>query len=123
MSFDGCRIADGGTANLVPVNTGVVKPKPLTITAQPNTKVYDSTKSAAATPLATGLVGTDTITATEMYDNHNVGTGKTLSVSPGYTVNDGNLGLNYCSTDIFNANNGCVVGDGGRSSWSPTLPA
>ncbi|HPN09668.1 MAG TPA: YDG domain-containing protein [Syntrophales bacterium] len=67
----------------------------LTITAQTNTKTYDGTKLASATPICTGLQAGDTVTGlTEAYDTKNAGTGKTLTVT-GYTVNDGNSGNNY----------------------------
>src|SRR5262249_13681270 len=60
--------------------------------------------------VVTGLKGSDTVTGlSETYDNKNAGSGKTLSVSPSYTVNDGNGGLNYCSADIAN----CLVANGG----------
>ncbi|HEX4949105.1 MAG TPA: YDG domain-containing protein [Blastocatellia bacterium] len=81
---------------------GVISQAPLTITAATNTKGYDGTTSAAATPTASGLKGTDMVTgASEAYDTPNVGTGKTLSVT-GYTVNDGNGGNNYSVTTVPN---------------------
>src|SRR6266705_1740439 len=80
--------------------TGAISAKALTITAQTNNKTYDSTTSAAAVPVVTGLVGTDTVTGkSETYDTANVGVGKTLSVSA-YTVNDGNSGGNYTVTTV-----------------------
>src|SRR5437899_6972841 len=80
--------------------TGVITAKALTITAQTNSKTYDSTTSAAAVPVVVGLVGTDTVTGkAETYDTANVGAGKTLSVSA-YTVNDGNSGGNYTVTTM-----------------------
>lgn len=83
---------------LVPNTSGVITRAPLTITAATNTKVYDATTSAAATPTVSGLKGTDTVTGlSETYDNKNAGTGKTLSVVS-YTVNDGNGGGNYTVT-------------------------
>ena len=67
----------------------------LTITAAANTKTYDGSTSAAATPTASGLQGSDSVTGlAETYDTKDAGTGKTLSVSA-YTVNDGNAGGNY----------------------------
>jgi hypothetical protein len=45
------------------------------------------------------LQGSDTVTGlSETYDTPAVGTGKTLTVSPGYVVNDGNSGANYAVT-------------------------
>src|SRR5204862_5980857 len=62
--------------------TGVISAKALTITAQTNSKTYDSTTSAAAVPVVVGLVGSDTVTGkAETYDTANAGVGKTLSVS------------------------------------------
>src|SRR5205823_12440001 len=78
------------TVTTVADTTGVISAKALTITAQTNSKTYDSTTSAAAVPVVVGLVGSDTVTGkAETYDTANAGVGKTLSVSA-YTVNDGN---------------------------------
>src|SRR5207253_2715998 len=83
------------TVTTVADSTGVISANALTITAQTNTKTYDSTTSAAAIPVVVGLVGSDTVTGkAETYATANAGVGKTLSVSA-YTVNDGNGGGNY----------------------------
>jgi uncharacterized protein YfiM (DUF2279 family) len=75
---------------------------PLTITATANTKIYDGTTDASATPTISGLQGSDTVTGlAEAYDTKNVGAGKTLSVSA-YTVNDGNNGNNYIVSTVAN---------------------
>lgn len=103
----GYTVNDGNSGNnynvtTVPDTTGVISKAPLTITAVANTKVYDATTSAIATPTTSGLQGSDTVTGlSETYDNHHVGTGKTLSVA-GYTVNDGNGGNNYPVTTVPN---------------------
>src|SRR5438552_5973281 len=92
----------GGNYTVTTVNdtTGVISAKALTITAQTNSKTYDSTTTAAAVPVVVGLVGCDTVTGkAETYDTANVGVGKTLSVSA-YTVNDGNSGGNYTVTTV-----------------------
>jgi hypothetical protein len=93
--------ADAGNYNLTnasDTDTADITAAPLTITAQTNSKVYDSNISAAALPVVTGLQGTDTVSdLAEVYDNANVDTGKTLAVSA-YTVNDGNGGANYAVT-------------------------
>ena len=70
------------------------------MTAATNTKIYDGTTSAAATPTITSgtLQGTDNAAFTEVYDTKNVGTGKTLT--PSGTVNDGNGGNNYAYTFV-----------------------
>jgi hypothetical protein len=99
-------VSDGNGGNNYAVTfhnvaTGVIDKASLTITAATNTKIYDSTTSAAAAPTTSGLQGTDTVTGlSETYDTKNVGTGKTLSVSAGYTVNDGNSGNNYTVTPV-----------------------
>src|SRR5204863_179490 len=82
--------------------TGVINARGLTVTAATNTKAYDSTTSAAATPtISVGVLqGTDTANFTEVYSNKNVGTGKTLT--PAGTVNDGNGGGNYAVTFVAN---------------------
>src|SRR5947209_17006836 len=81
-------------------NIGTITAKALTITAQTNSKTYDSTMAAAAVPVVVGLVGSDTVTGkAETYDTANAGVGKTLSVSA-YTVNDGNSGGNYTVTTV-----------------------
>src|SRR5207249_3306072 len=88
------------TVTTVTDATGVISAKALTITAQTNSKTYDSTTSAAAIPVVVGLVGGDTVTGkAETYDTANAGVGKTLSVSA-YTVNDGNSGGNYTVTTV-----------------------
>ncbi len=73
----------------------------ITITAEPNIKIYDGDITASTTPTVSGLQGsTDTVTGlAETYDTKNVGTGKTLSVSA-YTVNDGNTGGNYAVSTV-----------------------
>ena len=92
--------ADAGNyvVNSTAATTASITPAALTITAVTNTKTYDGTVSAAATPTVTGLVGGDTATnLVQTYVDRNAGSGKTLSVA-GYTVNDGNGGANYAVT-------------------------
>jgi hypothetical protein len=91
------------TVNLINSSSGVITPAVLTIAANPNSKIYDSTTTAAATPTASGLLGTDTVTGlTEAYANRDIGTGKTLIVNSGYTINDGNSGGNYTVNLVSN---------------------
>src|SRR4029077_15741867 len=68
--------------------TGVITARPITVTAQTNTKVYDGNTSAAALPTITSgtLASGDVGTFTETYDTRNVGIGKTLT--PGGTIKD-----------------------------------
>ena len=82
----------GNSAN---ANIGTITPAALTIAATTNSKFYDGTVSAAATPTVTGLLGGDSVASlTEAYADRNVGNGKTLSVAT-YVINDGNGGNNY----------------------------
>ena len=79
---------------------GTITPASLSISAAPNTKVYDGTTSASAVPQVTGLMGTDTVSdAVEVYSSQNVlgDGGSTLSVTHS-TLNDGNHGNNYTVT-------------------------
>ena len=108
LSVASYTVVDGNNGLNYAVTTaansaGVITAAPLTITAAPNNKPYDATITAAATPTASGLKGTDSITnATETYDTKNAGVGKTLSVAS-YTVVDGNSGLNYAVTTATNS--------------------
>ena len=80
--------------------TANITQAPLTVTATTNTKGYDRTTSAAATPTITGLVGDDTATLSEVYDSKIAGTGKTLT--PAAVISDGNSGNNYSVTYVNN---------------------
>ena len=75
-----------------------ITPATLTIGAVANTKTYDGTKVASATPvILNGLISGDTVSnLTEIYSSKNVaGAGQSLLIVNGYTVNDGNSGGNY----------------------------
>ena len=100
LAVSAYTVNDGNSGANYTVSTatstaGEIDQAPLTVTAVGNTKTYDGTTTAAATPTVSGLVGSDTVTGlAETYDTPNAGTGKTLTVSA-YTVNDGNSGANY----------------------------
>ena len=83
-------------------NTGCNQRRAITVTAATNTKTFDGTTSAAATPTITGgtLQAGDTAAFTETYDNKNAGTGKTLTAAG--AVKDGNGGNNYAVTFVTN---------------------
>jgi hypothetical protein len=112
VSVTGLEIASASNGNAVVYgyqlsatgangNIGTITKAPLTITAQTNTKTYDGNTSAAATPTYAGLQGGDTLTGlSETYDTADPGTGKTLTVAPGYTLDDGNSGDNYTVTTV-----------------------
>ena len=96
------NVNDGNSGNnytysFVTANTGAITARPLTITGAPSTKVYDGTTASSSIPTVTGGVEpTDVANFTQVYDNKNVGTGKTLI--PSGSVNDGNGGNNYTYT-------------------------
>jgi len=85
-----------------PNTGGAITPKPITVTATTDGKVYDGTTSStnvpirsAGTPLAPG----DTEPAwMQVFDTKNVGTAKTLT--PAGQVIDGNGGHNYVYTFV-----------------------
>lgn len=93
-------VNDGNSGNnydvtFVPVNTGAITPRAITVTAVTDTKDYDGNTSSDETPSvgAPGIATGDTAGFTQTFDNRNVGTGKLLT--PAGVVNDGNLGNNY----------------------------
>jgi hypothetical protein len=86
--------------------TGTVTPKVLTATLSASSKVYDQTTAATATIGGfTGLVGTETVTATgtSTFNTKNVGTGKTVTVSSVVLANGANGGMasNYSLASGF----------------------
>ncbi len=115
LSVSAFAINDGNGGNNYAVTTvanatGSITKAALTITASPNTKAFDGTITAAAVPTIAGLQGGDSVSGlNESYDNSNPGTGKTLSVNAGFTVNDGNSGNNYTLTTA-NSLAGAITG-------------
>jgi len=101
--------ADAGNYNVAVQNAALtINRAPLTLTATANGKTYDGTTSAAATPTATGLLGSDTVTGlSEAYADRNAGSGKVLNVT-GYTVNDGSSGGNY-DVKLVGSNAGSIA--------------
>src|SRR5205809_892631 len=95
LSVSAYTVNDGNsggnyTVTTVADSTGVISAKALTITAQTNSKTYDSTTSAAAVPVVVGLVGSDTVTGKAAEEGRaGAGGGKTRTVSA-YTEKDGN---------------------------------
>jgi hypothetical protein len=88
--------AEMGFANSTGTTTETVAPLPIAVTAAANTKTYDGTTSASATPTITSgsLVSGDTAAFTEAYVDSSPGTAVSLEVSS-YTISDGNGGGNY----------------------------
>jgi hypothetical protein len=102
--------ASNYTYNVVATTTASIAQAPLTLTAQPNTKIFDGTTAAPAIPVITGLKGNNSVTnLSETYASAAVGTGKIMNVST-YTVNDGNNGKNYVVGLV--ANNAGVITPG-----------
>jgi filamentous hemagglutinin family protein len=72
---------------------GSITPADLTIAAVSDTKTYDGTRASTGVVGITGLVGGDTLVATQTFDSKNAGS-RTLAVA-NYTLHDGNHGGNY----------------------------
>src|SRR5438445_225101 len=96
--------------SLVNSTTGVITARPIAVTAATNSKAYDGTTSAAATPTITGSLAVgDTGTFTETYDTRAVGTGKTLA--PAGTVKDSgsvDVTANY-NISLVNSTTGVIT--------------
>ena len=77
--------------------TGAILARAITVTGATNSKIYDATTAALATPTITSgaLQGSDTAGFTEAYAAKDAGTGLTLTPTG---VNDGNGGANYAVT-------------------------
>ena len=74
-----------------------ITPTPITLRAVADTKMYDGTAYSSQTPaIVSGLLrGGDTIAnLSQTFDSPNVGA-RTLAVSLGYAIQDGNGGYNY----------------------------
>jgi gliding motility-associated-like protein len=87
------------------VNTGVIEKRPITLTANTNTKVYDGTLSSTATPTLTGALASGDIGVySQTYDTKSQGTSKVLK--PTATILDatnesmiGNYSITYTSVN------------------------
>ena len=74
------------TVTTVSNTTGEIDIAYLTLTATANTKTYDGSITATATPTVSGLMGNDTMTGlAETYVNANVGPDMTLGANPNAT--------------------------------------
>ena len=85
----------------IPANFAITT-RPITITAQPNTKVYDSNTSATNVPTLTGTLasGDGFSSLTEAYATATVGTGKTVIPSATITNASGPVTVNYAITPV-----------------------
>ena len=86
-------------------------PTPITVTAVGNSKVYDGTTSAAATPVITAgsLASGDTGYFVENYDNGNVGTGKILTPSGTIKDSGNNDVTSHYNITFASTNTGVIV--------------
>jgi hypothetical protein len=86
--------------NQIPGLSGDIIIRPLEITANANTKVFDNTINVSTLPSITSgaIQGTDTFGFISTFDTKNVGNNKTIT--PSGIVNDGNGGNNYAVTFI-----------------------
>ena len=92
----------------VTVNQGTltINKAALTLSAAADTKVYDGTTASSQTVGASGLQGTDTVAATQVFNSSNVLGANATNVS-GYTISDQNGGNNYTVT--LNTNTGTIT--------------
>ena len=71
-----------GFAGSTGSTTQTITARPITVTAASNTKTYDTTVTAAATPTVSGgLAAGDAATFTESYGSKHAGTNLTLTAS------------------------------------------
>jgi hypothetical protein len=111
LTPDGSVNDGNGGANyavtFAPVSTGAIIPKPITVTAVTDTKVYDGTNTSIGIPnFSPALISGDTANFSQVFNDKNVGAGKTLI--PTGSVNDGNTGTNYDVTFV-NETNGVIT--------------
>src|SRR6185295_6243827 len=92
LSATGLVMNDGNSGNNYAITyapsaaTGVITAASLTLAAATNSKTYDGTVTAAATPTVSGLLPGDSLTGlAQVYADKHASSGKTLSVSS-YTV-------------------------------------
>ncbi len=109
MTASGLVINDGNSGNnysvsYVPNATGVITAKAINVTAQTDSRIYNGTASSSVAPIVDALQTGDVVSTspTQVYNNKNVGTGKTMTAS-GLVINDGNSGNNYSVSYVPNA--------------------
>ncbi|MCH7561818.1 MAG: hypothetical protein IIC67_10730, partial [Thaumarchaeota archaeon] len=125
VSFSGLTVDAIGTDNYLTASaTGLIDDdsdlfditaKPINVTAQTDTKTYDGTIDSDEIPLVDDLEFGDSIDVgpTQVFDNENVGTGKTLTAS-GLLITGGNDNYNISYVDdndgVINAEEITVIG-------------
>ena len=85
---------------------GTINKAALILSAAADTKVYDGTTASSQTVGVSGLRGTDSVVATQVFNSANVVGATTTNVS-GYTISDQNGGNNYTVT--LNTNTGTIT--------------
>ena len=99
ISITGADAENYTLANITATTTANISRYAITVSAVTDTRQYDGTTASSATPEITvgALAGTtDTAAFTQVFNNPNVGEGKTLT--PSGSVADGNAGHNYAIT-------------------------
>ena len=106
-------VSDGNSGNnylvtFATANTGIITPRPITVTAVGSSKPYDGTTSSSGVPTITSgsLVSGDTASWTQTYDNASVGTTHVMTAAG--TVSDGNGGANY-TVSFATVNTGVIT--------------
>ncbi|MBY0477471.1 MAG: T9SS type A sorting domain-containing protein, partial [Chitinophagaceae bacterium] len=105
--------ADAGnyalTSTSANANIGVITIRPVNVTAQTDSRIYNGTNSSSVSPVGEALQGSDTYTTlgTQTYNNKHVASGK-IMIATGAVINDGNGGLNYSITYVTN-NTGVII--------------
>jgi hypothetical protein len=102
LSVSAYAVNDGNLGGNYTVSTntavGTITKAALTLAAVTATKTFDGDTTSSAAPVVSGLFGSDTVTGlSQVFDSQNAGA-RTVSVSPGYAVSDGNGGGNYTVT-------------------------
>jgi len=114
VTISGLKLSGTNAANYSltgdAATTATISKAALTIDAVTDSKPFDGTTTSSKTPTVTGVQTGDTVTGlSQSFDSSAIGT-RTLSVNPGYTVNDGNSGANYTvSTNTATGSIGTVA--------------
>jgi len=92
-----------------PTASANITAKAINVTAQPDSRVYNGTTSSSVAPVVDALQTGDVVSTspTQVYNNKNVGTGKTM-IASGLVLNDGNNGNNYSVSYVSN-NTGVIT--------------
>ncbi|MEK9212945.1 YDG domain-containing protein, partial [Sphingomonas sp. 2378] len=93
VTVTGATLSGADAANYaldsIAVGTATITPRALSLQAVADSRIYDGTTVSAGAVLASGLVGGDTVNATQRFDSRHAGS-RLLQVADGWTINDGN---------------------------------